>query len=159
MARLRGDNFRPVLNISSERYTWNLDGIVADQLQQARPDSFNGVMLIGGRHIDALQGGNPILQIAEYLIAGFSTPENIDAVKVLAGEWINDMFDGVTPSYDPAGPGTATPLSSASEETLIVMPWDPIAKVILDVLFRFAVFQPLAAAADGVWADSTSTAV
>ncbi|CAJ1587541.1 alpha/beta fold hydrolase [[Mycobacterium] wendilense] len=159
LARLRGDNFRPVLNISSERYTWNLDGIVADQLQQARPDSFNGVMLIGGRHIDALQGGNPILQIAEYLIAGFSTPENIDAVKVLAGEWINDMFDGVTPSYDPAGPGTATPLSSASEETLIVMPWDPIAKVILDVLFRFAVFQPLAAAADGVWADSTSTAV
>lgn len=158
LARLRGDNFRPVLNISSERYTWNLDGLVTDQLQQARSDSFNGVMLTGGRHIDALQGGNPILQFAEYLIAGFSTPENIDAVKVLAGEWINDMFAGVTPSYDPAGPATAIPLSSASEEIVIAMPWDPIAKVILDVLFQFAVYQPLAADADGRWADPTSTA-
>lgn len=103
------------------------------------------MVLAYGRHIDALQGGNPILQVAEYIVAGFSKPENIDAVKVLASSWINDMYDGTPPSYNPAGPASATPLDQASDKTVIAMPWDPIAKVILDVLFRFAVYQPLVA--------------
>jgi hypothetical protein len=30
-------------------------------LQAARPGQFNGVMLVGGRHIDALQGGNSLI--------------------------------------------------------------------------------------------------
>jgi pimeloyl-ACP methyl ester carboxylesterase len=107
--RLSGADYRPVLHISSERYTWNLDGLVGDELQAARPDSFNRVALAGGRHIDALQGGNPILQVAEYIVAGFSKPENIDAVKVLASSWINDMYDGTPPSYNSAGPASATP--------------------------------------------------
>jgi hypothetical protein len=67
----------PVLDISSERYVWNMYGRVGDELQAARPGQFNGVMLVGGRHIDALQGGNSLIQTSEYLIAGFSQPQNI----------------------------------------------------------------------------------
>lgn len=133
----------PVLDISSERYIWNLYGLVGDELQAARPDSFNGVVLKGGRHIDALQGGNFILQFAEYVVAGFSQPDNIDAVKVLASSWINDMYDGVTPEYDPNGPATAIPLSDASDKTVMGMPWDPIAEVILTALMKQAFYQPV----------------
>ncbi len=43
LAELSGDNYRPVLLISSERYVWNLDGTVGDELQAARPGQFNGV--------------------------------------------------------------------------------------------------------------------
>ena len=133
----------PVLDISSERYIWNLYGLVGDELQEARPDSFNGVVLKGGRHIDALQGGNFILQFAEYVVAGFSQPDNIDAVKVLASSWINDMYDGATPKYDPNGPATAIPLSDASDKTVMGMPWDPIAEVILTALMKQAFYQPI----------------
>jgi hypothetical protein len=94
LQKLTGVNYRPVLDISSERYVWNVDGLVGDEWQAARPGQFNGVMLVGGRHIDALQGGNPLLQTSEYLIAGFSPPQNIEAVKILATGWVNDMFAG-----------------------------------------------------------------
>jgi hypothetical protein len=41
-----------------------------------------------------MQGGNPLIQFGAYLVAGFSQPHNIDAVKILAVGWINDMFAG-----------------------------------------------------------------
>ena len=71
-----------------------MDGLVGDELEAARPGQFNGVMLVGGRHIDALQGGNSLIQTSEYLIAGFSQPQNIAAVKILATGWVNDRFAG-----------------------------------------------------------------
>ena len=84
LQKLTGVNYRPVLDMSSERYVWNMYGKVGDELEEARPGQFNGVMLVGGRHIDALQGGNPLIQFSEYLIAGFSQPQNVEAVKTLA---------------------------------------------------------------------------
>ncbi|MGA5541237.1 alpha/beta fold hydrolase [Mycobacterium sp. NPDC051198] len=153
--RLTGTNYRPVLLISSERYVWNLDGTVGDELQTARPGTFNGVMLVGGRHIDGLQGANPILQFAEYLIAGFSQPQNVDAVKVISAGWINDMYDGTDNGVHgapqesieiptPSGTATAVVLPFTSTEPVQATPWDGVAKVILDVLFQYAVYQPLA---------------
>lgn len=82
----------PILLIASEPYIWDLYGQMSADLTAARPGRFNGVELVGGRHIDALQGGKPLIQFAEYVVAGFSRPQNIDAVKVLATGWINDMF-------------------------------------------------------------------
>lgn len=92
---LTGANYRPVMDISSERYVWNMFGAVGDELEDARPGQFNGVMLTGGRHIDGLYGGNPpVIQAAEYLIAGVSAPENVAAVQTVATGWINDLFAG-----------------------------------------------------------------
>lgn len=153
--QLSGANYRPVLLISSERYVWNLDGTVGDELQTARPGEFNGVMLVGGRHIDGLQGANPILQFAEYLVAGFSQPQNVDAVKTISAGWINDMYHGTDNGVHgapqesieiPTSSGTATAvvLPFTSTEPVQATPWDGVAEVILDVLFRFAVYEPLA---------------
>ncbi|MBU9763578.1 alpha/beta fold hydrolase [Mycobacterium sp. TNTM28] len=153
LAELSGPNYRPVLVISSERYVWNLDGTVGDELAAARPGQFNGVMLVGGRHIDGLQGPNPILQFAEYLIAGFSQQPNIDAVKTISAGWINDMYDGThngvygAPQQRidiPTASGTATAvvLPFTSTESVQATPWDGVAKVILDVLFKYAVYEP-----------------
>ena len=152
---LSGANHRPVLLISSERYVWNRDGLVGDELQAARPGQFNGVMLIGGRHIDGLQGANPILQFAEYAIAGFSQPQNIAAVRAISAGWINDMYtggdDGVYgapgQSIDiptPSGTASAVVLPFPSTEPVTATPWDGLVGPILDELFRYAVYEPLA---------------
>ncbi|MDT0426011.1 hypothetical protein, partial [Streptomyces evansiae] len=135
-----------VLLISSERYVWNRNGTVGDELQAARPGQFNGVMLVGGRHIDGLQGANPILQFAEYLIAGFSQPQNVDAVKAVSAGWINDMYDGTdTGVYGepqqsieiptPSGTATAVVLPFTSTEPVQATPWDGLVGPILDALF------------------------
>jgi acetyl esterase/lipase len=84
LSTLTGANYRPVMDISSERYVWNMFGTVGDELEDARPGQFNGVMLTGGRHIDGLYGGNPVIQAAEYLIAGVSAPKNVAAVQTAA---------------------------------------------------------------------------
>jgi hypothetical protein len=151
---LSGANYRPVLLISSERYVWNRNGTVGDELQAARPGQFNGVMLVGGRHIDGLQGANPILQFAEYLIAGFSQPQNVDAVKAISAGWINDMYDGTdTGVYGepqqsieiptPSGTATAVVLPFTSTEPVQATPWDGLVGPILDALFPYAVYEPL----------------
>ncbi len=152
---LSGANYRPVLLISSERYVWNRNGNVGDELQAARPGQFNGVMLVGGRHIDGLQGANPILQFAEYLIAGFSQPQNTEAVKTIAAGWINDMYDGTDAGVHgepqesieiPTSSGTATAivLPFTSSEPVQATPWDGLVGPILDALFPYAVYEPLA---------------
>lgn len=153
--QLQGANYRPVLLISSERYVWNRNGTVGDELQAARPGEFNGVMLVGGRHIDGLQGGNVILQFAEYLVAGFSQPQNVDAVKTISAGWINDMYHGTDTgvhgepqeSIDiPTSSGTATAvvLPFTSTEPVQATPWDGLVGPILDALFQYAVYEPLA---------------
>ncbi|WP_395310312.1 alpha/beta hydrolase [Mycobacterium sp. AMU20-3851] len=142
-----------VRNISSERYQWNRYGLLSDQLQTARPGQFNGVMLEGGRHIDGLQGGNPLLQFAEYLFAGFSQQRNVEAVRTLASGWINDMFAGTAAGIYPA-PGApaqiptsgnaavAVALPIRSTTPVRVTPWDGVLAVILDAIVRVAVYEP-----------------
>mgnify|MGYP000364347521 FL=1 len=160
LAKLTGANSVPVYDISSEPYAWNRNGIVAQELQAARPGAFNGVMLQGGKHIDGLQGGNPILQFAEYLVAGFSTPQNVAAEKTLAIGWINDMFAGTregiygSPEQSIAiatGAGTATavvlPLPSLPGQATLL---DSIANVILSTVLQLAVYEPYAGGAVAV---------
>jgi alpha/beta hydrolase family protein len=155
LQKLTGVNYRPVLDISSERYVWNVDGLVGDELEAARPGQFNGVMLVGGRHIDALQGGNALLQTSEYLIAGFSQPQNIEAVKILATGWVNDMFagthDGIygAPQQSiqidtSAGTATAVVLPFTSTKTVQATPFDGLLSVVLALAQNFFVYEPLA---------------
>ncbi|OCB64862.1 hypothetical protein A5729_19140 [Mycobacterium vulneris] len=153
--QLTGANYRPVLLISSEPYVWNRNGTVGQELQAARPGEFNGVMLVGGRHIDGLQGANPILQFAEYFIAGFSQPQNVDAVKQISAGWINDMYNGTDTGVHgapqqsieiptPSGTATAVVLPFTSTEPVQATPWDGLVGPILDALFPYAVYEPLA---------------
>ena len=154
LGKLTGANYRPIYDISSEPYVWNRDGLVGRELEAARPGQFNGVMLVGGRHIDALQGANPVLQFAEYVVAGFSRSPNIEAEKTLAIGWINDMFAGTgagiygapgqTITIDTkAGPATAVALPFASTQPVQATPWDGIAQLILNGVMQFAVFEPM----------------
>jgi hypothetical protein len=156
LQKLTGVNYRPVLNISSERYVWNMDGTVSDELEAARPGIFNGVMLVGGRHIDALQGGNPLIQISQYLIAGFSQPQNIEAVKTLAVGWVNDMFAGThegiygAPQQSiqidtSAGTAIAVVLPFTSTQTVQATPFDGVLRIVLNFLSQHLfVYEPLA---------------
>ncbi|WP_131814448.1 alpha/beta hydrolase [Mycolicibacterium fortuitum] len=155
LEHLTGANYRPVLLISSEPYVWNRNGTVGQELQTARPGEFNGVMLVGGRHIDGLQGANPILQFAEYLIAGFSQPQNVDAVKTISAGWINDMYHGTDSGVYGApqesieiptssGAATAVVLPFTSTDPVQATPWDGLVQPLLDALFQFAVYEPLA---------------
>lgn len=112
----------PIFQISSPPYAWNMYGATSAALVNARPGEFNGVELIGGSHIDAMQGGNPLIQFGAYLIAGFSKPQNIEAVKILAVGWINDMFAGTDKGVD-GDPGDVIPIpTSAGPATAVALP-------------------------------------
>jgi pimeloyl-ACP methyl ester carboxylesterase len=156
LAKLTGVNYRPVEDISSEPYVWNHYGVMGKELQAARPGQFNGVMLVGGRHIDAMRGGNPLVQFGEYVVAGFSQHQNTAAERVLAAGWINDMFTGqhngiyAAPQQSvqiPTSGGTATAIALPFISTRPVQAtwWDGLAAVILDWMIANAVYQPLAA--------------
>ncbi|MDX1871952.1 alpha/beta fold hydrolase [Mycolicibacterium sp. 120266] len=152
LARLTGANDVSVLDISSERYVWNMFGAVGDELEAARPGQFNGVMLTGGRHIDALLGGNKLVQFAEYLVAGFSAPANVQAVPTIAAGWINDLFAGTREGYYPApghsveiptssGVATAVALPFASGKRIQATPLDGIFELVLGLITRVALFD------------------
>src|SRR5215217_1624286 len=112
----------PVYQIASPPYAWNMFGATSDALAQARPGEFNGVELVGGSHIDAMQGGNPLIQFGAYLVAGFSQQQNIEAVKILATGWINDMFAGThTGIYADPGDSIEIP-TAAGTATAIALP-------------------------------------
>ena len=49
-----------------------------------------------------------------------SKPANVAAVQTLSSSWIDDMFDGIAPSYDPNGPATAKPLVPDQSEAVTV---------------------------------------
>ncbi len=150
---LTGANYRPVMDISSERYVWNMFGAVGDELEDARPGQFNGVMLTGGRHIDGLYGGNPpVIQAAEYLIAGVSAPENVAAVQTVATGWINDLFAGTREGYYPApretidiptanGTATAVGVAVHLDNAHPATPWDQVSDVILTWIARVAHYE------------------
>lgn len=157
LSKLRGENYRPIYLISSDRYFWSRNGDMADKLQLARPDDFNGVNLVGGRHIDYMLGGNKIIQFVEYLTAGFSKPQNIAAAEILMAGWVNDLFSG-TPSQGIYGsPGQDIPIPTpAGTADAVVLPlgyparpvWNPVLEAALTAIFDFGgrnwfVYEPL----------------
>jgi len=93
------NDYIPIYEIGAPLNYLNVFSDVNDQLAQARPGQFTGVVLEDGVHMDPMQGGNPLIQAAAYLIAGFPQPQNPLAVRALSAGWINDMFDE---NIDPA---------------------------------------------------------
>lgn len=101
MARLKqleesndGDprDYIPVYEIHAPVNFLNSTSTVVPELSAARPGKFNGVLIKGGVHMDGMLGGNPLIQAAAYLVAGFPQPQNPPAVQLLMAGWINDMF-------------------------------------------------------------------
>ncbi|KUI22808.1 hypothetical protein AU193_11035 [Mycobacterium sp. GA-1285] len=84
----------PIYQLAAPVYMWNNFGSGLDALAAARPTGFIGVTLVNGSHVDAMRGGNPLIQFAQELVAGFSRPENAAAAQMLMVGWVNDMFAG-----------------------------------------------------------------
>ncbi|MBE1547905.1 acetyl esterase/lipase/pimeloyl-ACP methyl ester carboxylesterase [Mycobacterium sp. OAS707] len=85
----------PVYTISAAPNFLNSKGAMNRALVAARPGEFVGVELVNGMHSDALQTHNPLVLIGGQIAGlGFSRPENVQAVQVIAQGWINDFYEG-----------------------------------------------------------------
>jgi pimeloyl-ACP methyl ester carboxylesterase len=140
----------PIYNLASPKYFWNQFGVGTDALAAARPNEFIGVTLVGGSHVDAMRGGNPLIQFAQQLVSGFSRPENVAAAEILMVDWANGMFLGEPPATitgpltidTPAGPATAVPLPNSLEKPFILNPL----QVFVPLGFQFFTFEPVCGA-------------
>ena len=83
----------PIYQLAAPEYFWNMFGSGTDALHEARPDKFIGVTLVGGSHVDTMRGGNFLIQFSQQLVSGFSTPQNVEAARIVMVGWVNDMFD------------------------------------------------------------------
>ena len=128
----------PIYQLGAPEYFWNQFGVGSHALLEARPDRFVGVTLVGGSHVDSMQGGNPLIQFSQELVAGFTMPENVAAAKILMVGWINDMFAGTQedgiytdPSEEitidtPAGQATAVALPNSLTKPFLLNPLQPL---------------------------------
>lgn len=104
--------FIPIREIGAPSNFLNSTSNVKEALNEARPGRFNGVVLKGGVHMDSMRGGNPIIQFAAFIAAGFPKPQNQAAVTVLATTWFNEWFSGDTDNGDDLLPGSTLPITT-----------------------------------------------
>jgi hypothetical protein len=136
----------PVYQLAAPRYFWNQFGVGTDALLQARGDGqFIGVTLAGGSHVDSMQGGNPLIQFAEELVAGFTTPQNAEAAKILMVGWVNDMFAGNRATGIYPTTGQVSILTPAGAATAVALPNSLTKPFFLNFL------QPFVALGDGLF--------
>ena len=100
------DRYIPIREIGAPPNLFNSTSDVNEALTASRPDRFNGVVLTGGVHMDSMRGGNPLIQFAAYLVAGFPQPQNPPAVDALATQWFDEWFAGDTGVGDDLLPGS-----------------------------------------------------
>ena len=116
LARLRGPDFRPVMQIASPPSPCNASGSGTNALLGARPGNFVGVQLIGGTHIDA---EGPDTDIFAMLACGLPRPPNVAAVRTIASDWISDALTGSERGILGGAPGQRIPVGDA---TAVVLP-------------------------------------
>jgi len=113
----------PIYQLAAPKYFWNQFGVGSDALLEARPDRFIGVTLVGGSHVDSMQGGNPLIQFSQQLVAGFSKPQNVAAAQILMVGWVNDMFAGKQDDGIYASPGEELTIDTpAGQATAVALP-------------------------------------
>lgn len=110
----RGGQYVPIREIGAPWNVYNSLSNVKEALDAARPDRFNGVVLAGGVHMDSMQGGNPLIQFAAYVAAGFPQPQNPPAVQQLAVTWLQQWFDGDTAVGDDLEPGSTIQIPTSA---------------------------------------------
>jgi pimeloyl-ACP methyl ester carboxylesterase len=159
----------PIYQLGAPSYFWNQFGAASDALVQAREGDFVGFVLAGGSHVDAMQGGNALIQFSQQLVAGFSQPQNVEAAKILMVGWINDMFD---PTPDDgirdgiyAEPGEAITIDTpAGQATAHALPssltlWHPfnLLQPFVEAGMGFFTFEPTCAPAASARTAATCT--
>ena len=87
----------PVYQIAAPAQAFNVFGATTNALLAARPGQYNGAMLVGGSHVDAMLGTNPLLDFTSQLVTSFSPAGSTEAVYALSNGWINDLYVGATP--------------------------------------------------------------
>lgn len=88
---------KPMYQIAAPAQVWNLFAATTNQLLAARPDTFDGVVLVNGSHVDSMLGVNPIFDTVLQLVAGKVPPGNTSATYTLSTGWINDFYGWGTP--------------------------------------------------------------
>ena len=101
-----GDQFIPIREIGAPWNLYNSVSNIDEALTDARPDRYKGVVLTGGVHMDSMRGGNPLIQFAAYVVAGFPQPQNPPAVDTLTAQWFDEWFAGDTGVGDDLLPGS-----------------------------------------------------
>ncbi len=91
----------PVYQIAAPAQSWNLYGATTNQLLADRPGQFDGVVLVGGSHIDSMLGPNPIINTVLQLVAGKSPAGNTAATYTFSTGWINDLYTTDASPQDP----------------------------------------------------------
>jgi len=126
----------PVLHIAAEPSAWNTFGNASDVLGKARKDQFNGVQLVGGTHSDAFRSSSlgGLTQLIVGIGTGFSTPENVDAVQVLAQGYIADMYAGTVYMDDPDDPRPRVGVYGTPGTVIDIQVLSPFDRVILALL-------------------------
>ncbi|HEX2214349.1 MAG TPA: alpha/beta hydrolase [Mycobacterium sp.] len=144
----------PIYQLAAPVYFWNNFGVGIDALVQARPDQFVGVTLVGGSHVDAMRGGNPLIQFSQQLVSGFSKRENVAAARMLMVGWVNDMFAGNQESGIYLEPGEEFSFETpAGEADVVALPNSLKKPFILNPL------RPLVAMGNGIFTfESTCVA-
>ncbi|OBB58020.1 hypothetical protein A5757_18650 [Mycobacterium sp. 852013-51886_SCH5428379] len=84
------DTYIPVFELGAPKQARRVDAALVEH----RPGYFNGVILDGGQHLDAMQGGTPAIQFISYLYQGFPTEQNKAAAQTIIAGWANDIFAG-----------------------------------------------------------------
>jgi lipocalin len=87
----------PVYQLAAPAQAFNLFGATTNALLAARPDQYDGAVLVGGSHVDSMLGTNPIIDFAAQLVTKFSPAGSTAAVYNLSTGWINDLYVGATP--------------------------------------------------------------
>ena len=88
---------KPIYQIAAPAQIWNAFGSTTNQLLAANPGKFDGVVLVGGSHVDSMLGVNSIFDTVLQLVAGFVPAGNTAATYALSTGWINDFYAGATP--------------------------------------------------------------
>jgi lipocalin len=88
---------KPIYQIAAPAQAWNAFGATTNALLGALPGQFAGVVLVGGSHVDAMLGVNPLFDLVLQLVTSRVPTGNTAAVYTLSTGWINDMYVGATP--------------------------------------------------------------
>ena len=124
---------------------------------------FDGVQLVGASHIDAVQGGNPLVQLGAYLVGGFFAAANHRRRADAGFRMISDMLDG---TYNgiygwpgqtvqiPTNAGTATEIALPAPTTP-VSPFDELISAVLN--FAISAFVNVEPTWDSRWCTSTGS--
>ena len=88
---------KPIYQIAAPAQIWNAFGATTNQLLAANPGAFDGVVLVGGSHVDSMLGVNSIFDTVLQLVAGFVPAGNTAATYALSTGWIKDFYAGASP--------------------------------------------------------------